>query len=101
MVVQNDTKITPPHSLTRNSENANLALKGALSILRKQGTWAGGGAGGLTLPRHCTGQGRAAQKWGKMTTANLQREPSWNGGARAVAEPGVGSCHPRTLCRDV
>lgn len=91
MVVQNDTKITPPHSLTRNSENANLALKGALSILRKQGTWAGGGAGGLTLPRHRAGQGRAAQKRGETTTANPQREPSWNGGFPAVAEPGVGS----------
>lgn len=43
MAVQNDTKITQPHSLTRNSENANLSLKGALSILCKQGTSAGRG----------------------------------------------------------
>lgn len=87
MVVQNDTKITPPHSLTRNSENANLALKGALSILGKQGTWAGGGAGGLTLPRHRAGQGRAAQKRGETT--NPQQEPSW-GGLPPPSHPSAG-----------
>lgn len=64
MVVQNDTKITQPHSLTRNSENANLSLKGTLSILCKEGTSAGRGGGwqGLTLPHHHrhAGQDRAS-----------------------------------------
>lgn len=98
MVVQNDTKITQPHSLTRNSENANLSLKGTLSILCKQGTSAGRGGGwqGLTLPHHHhhAGQDRASlfgeakngKKWWQLKihtgSSSWSRGYLWRGNPR-------------------